>query len=53
VLDAYNALLDTTRAALLELAHESARPADLDSILARVIPVVIQLKRDLAAYRNA
>jgi hypothetical protein len=52
VLDNYNALLDVTRAALLELSQETARPADLDAIVARVIPVVIQLKRDLEAYRT-
>ena len=53
VLDAYNALLDTTRAALLELSRETARPADLDAMLSRMIPVVIQLKRDLEAYRKS
>lgn len=52
VLDSYNALLDATRAALLQLARETARPADLDAIVGRVIPVVIQLKRDLEAYRK-
>lgn len=53
VLDQYNKLLDVTRAALLRLAQASARPADLHAVLARLIPVVIQLKRDLEAYRTA
>jgi len=49
-LDSYNNLLLATKSAILNLAKESAKPAEFDATAARLIEIATQLKRDLAAY---